>query len=104
MATFPLKTSCMLTYHASYTTDADVIVGTVLDFTGTVAYGESLDDARRNLASALRDMAETNLLMGEPLPIPNPDVSDENAELEEPIYLVLETGHQLTTTVAATDP
>lgn len=41
-----------------------------MDFPGTIAFGSSLEEARKNLASALRDMAETNLLKGEPLPIP----------------------------------
>ncbi|MDA1230529.1 MAG: hypothetical protein O2856_07130 [Planctomycetota bacterium] len=44
-------------------------------------------------------MAETNLLKGEPLPIPNPCLSEEDAELEEPIYLLLQVGQQLSMTV-----
>ena len=48
-----------------------------------------LDEARENLAGALRDMAETNLLRGEPLPVPDPIRFDSRAELDEPIYLVL---------------
>jgi hypothetical protein len=39
------------------------------------------------LAAALRDMAETNLLRGEALPIPDAERSHPQAELEEPIYL-----------------
>ncbi len=66
-----------------------------MDFPGTVSFGNTLDEARANLAGALRDMAETNLLRGEPLPIPNAACSDQLAELEEPIYLLLQAGHQI---------
>jgi predicted RNase H-like HicB family nuclease len=52
-----------------------------------VSFGRSLDEARENLAGALRDMAETNLLRGEPLPIPDPSRSDPQADLDEPIHL-----------------
>jgi predicted RNase H-like HicB family nuclease len=54
----------MLTYKSSYKWSDAIVLGAVLDFPGTIAYGNSLDDARRNLASALRDMADTNLLKG----------------------------------------
>jgi predicted RNase H-like HicB family nuclease len=85
----------MLTYTSSYKTIDGVLIGTVLDFPGTVAYGTSLDEARQNLATALRDMAETSLLKGEPLPVADPAVTDADAELEEPIHLMLQTGQQL---------
>jgi predicted RNase H-like HicB family nuclease len=91
----------MLTYQSSYKTVDGVVLGSVLDFPGTIAYGESLDEARCNLASALRDMAETNLLKGESLPIPDPTVSDVDADLEEPMHLILQTGHQVSMTVGA---
>jgi hypothetical protein len=65
------------------------------------AFGNTLDEARANLAGALRDMAETNLLRGEPLPVPDPARADAQADLEEPIYLVLHTGQQLSRHVAA---
>jgi hypothetical protein len=41
------------------------------------------------LASALVDMAETNLLMGEALPLPDPNCTSPDADLEEPIHLLL---------------
>ena len=75
----------MLTYKSSYKWSDAIVLGSVLDFPGTIAYADSLDEARRNLASALRDMAETNLLKGEPLPIPDPSATDRDADLEEPI-------------------
>jgi hypothetical protein len=34
-------------------------------------------------------MAETNLLQGEPLPQPAPDATDPDADLKEPIHLLL---------------
>ena len=72
----------MLTYRSSYKWTEGIALGSVLDFPGTIAYGNSLDEARQNLATALRDMAETNLLKGEALPIPDPTASDSDADLE----------------------
>jgi predicted RNase H-like HicB family nuclease len=77
----------VLTYKSSYQWSDAIVMGEVLDFPGTIAYGQSLEEARRNLASALRDMAETNLLQGEPLPIPDPTRTKDDAALEEPIHL-----------------
>lgn len=91
----------MLTYKSSYKTQGGITLGEVLDFPGTVAYGNSLEEARANLASALRDMAETNLLKGESLPTPQPELTDDDAELEEPIYLILQAGSHISTTVGA---
>ena len=79
----------MLTYKAAYTLTDGVYIGEVLDFPGTVTYGRSMEEARGNLSSALRDMAETNLLSGEPLPLPNSTCTDPDADIEEPIYLLL---------------
>jgi predicted RNase H-like HicB family nuclease len=69
--------------------------GEVLDFPGTITAGRDLDEARRLLASALIDMAETNLMHGEPLPLPDPTVSDPESDLEEPIHLVLTAAHRV---------
>jgi len=90
-----LEFKTMLTYKASYTLTEEVYLGEVLDFPGTVACGNTLDEARRNLADALLDMAETNLIRGEPLPLPDSSKTQEEADIEEPIYLLLRTGHQL---------
>ncbi len=62
----------------------------VLDFPGVITYGSDLGEARRALSSALVDMAETNLLKGEPLPQPDPTCTDPEADLEEPVYLLLQ--------------
>ena len=92
----------MLTYKAAYKVEDGVFLGEVLDFPGTVACGSTMDEARENLAAALVDMAETNLLRAEPLPVPNPTRTDQAAHLEEPIHLVLQAGHRLSVSAAAT--
>ncbi len=94
----------MLTYKSSYKWSDGTVLGEVLDFPGTIAYGNSLDEVRCNLSSALRDMAETNLLKGEPLPIPDPTKTDADADLEEPIHLVLQVGQHVAMTVGAAAP
>ena len=77
----------MLTYKAMYKFLDQGVHAEVLDFPGTITFGENLVEARRLLASALVDMAETNLLHGEPLPKPNPTCTDPEADLEEPLHL-----------------
>lgn len=79
----------MLTYKAMYKFLESGVHGEVLDFPGTISFAENLDKARRSLANALVEMSETNLLRGESLPIPNPSLSDPEADLEEPIHLIL---------------
>jgi predicted RNase H-like HicB family nuclease len=92
----------MLTYKAAYTVEEGVFLGEVLDFPGTVSCGDTLDEARQNLAAALVDMAETNLLQGESLPVPDAARSNSSADVEEPIHLVLQAGHRLSVSVAST--
>ena len=75
----------MLTYKAMYKYLDEGIHAEVLDFPGVISFGSDLEEARRMLASALVDMAETNLINGEPLPLPEPTISDPDADLEEPI-------------------
>lgn len=79
----------MLTYKAMYKFSGEAVHGEVLDFAGVITCGKNLDETRRLLASALVDMAETNLSLGESLPIPNSTLTDAEADLEEPIHLVL---------------
>ena len=57
----------MLTYRAMYKYLDKGVHAEVLDFPGVITCGENLEEARRLLASALVDMAETNLLHGESL-------------------------------------
>ena len=79
----------MLTYKAMYKYLDEGVHAEVLDFPGVITSGTSLEETRQLLASALVDMAETNLLKGEPLPQPDPTCTDPDADLEEPIYLLL---------------
>jgi predicted RNase H-like HicB family nuclease len=76
----------------------------VLDFPGVITFGENLEEARRMLASALVDMAETNLLHGEPLPCPDPTCSDLDADIEEPIHLLLTAASRIAFVPQATTP
>lgn len=79
----------MLTYKAMYKFLDEGVHAEVLDFPGAITSAGTLDEARRLLADALTEMAETNLLQGEPLPVPDPSVTDPAADLEEPIHLML---------------
>ncbi len=94
----------MLVYKSAYRWEDGVCLGEVLDFPGTVSFGRTLDEARASLAGALRDVAETNLLRGEPLPIPEANRTDPVADLEEPTDVVLQSGKQSPQHVAATTP
>jgi len=85
----------MLTYKAMYKYVQGGVHAEVLDFPGTISFGRDLEDARQHLASALVDMAETNLLAGEPLPTPDANASDPEADLEEPIHLLLTAASQV---------
>ncbi len=76
----------MLTYKAMYKFLESGVHAEVLDFPGTITYGDTLSAARQLLASALIDMAETALSFGEPLPRPDPSRTDPNADVEEPIH------------------
>ncbi len=85
----------MLTYKAMYKYVQGGVHAEVLDFPGTISFGRDLEDARQHLASALVDMAETNLLAGEALPKPDPGISDPESDLEEPIHLLLTAASQV---------
>lgn len=73
----------------------DGVHGEVLDFPGVITCGKNLAEARRLLAGALIDMSESFLLEGEALPVPNSNVSNEDSDLEEPIYLILNASSQV---------
>lgn len=79
----------MLTYKAMYKYLDEGVHAEVLDFPGVITVGQTLEEARRLLASALVDMAETAWLHGESLPQPDPSCSDPEADIEEPIHLLL---------------
>jgi predicted RNase H-like HicB family nuclease len=86
----------MLTYKAMYKYLDNGVHAEVLDFPGTISCGADIEEARRMLASALVDMAETNLMQGESLPLPNPMLTDPDADLEEPIHLFLKAAFRVT--------
>jgi predicted RNase H-like HicB family nuclease len=79
----------MITYRAMYKFLDDGVHAEVLDFPGVISCGRDLDEARRLLRSALADMAEVALQAGEPLPQPSSSATDAEADLEEPIHLLL---------------
>ena len=85
----------MLIYKAMYKFFDESIHAEVLDFPSVITFSTNLPDARQLLASALVDMAETNLIQGEPLPQPDPSCTDPEADLEEPIYLLLTATHRV---------
>ena len=79
----------MLTYKSAFVAVSEGIHVGVLDFPGVITWGRSLEEAHRSLASALVDMAEASLLRGEPLTQPDPTYMDPDADLEEPIHLII---------------
>ncbi len=76
----------MPTYRAMFKFVEEGVHAEVLDFPGVITCGATLDAARSLLHGALVDVAETNLLHGEPLPTPDPASTSEEADLEEPIH------------------
>ncbi|MDG4551218.1 MAG: hypothetical protein P9F19_19165 [Candidatus Contendobacter sp.] len=78
----------MLTYKAMYKFVEGGVHAEALDFPGVITCAENLPEARRLLASALVDMAETCLLLGESLPRPDATRTDPQADIEEPIYFM----------------
>jgi predicted RNase H-like HicB family nuclease len=86
----------MFTYKASFVEIPEGFHAEVVDFPGVITFGKDLDDARRSLASALEDMAETNVLLGEALPLPDPSRTNPDADIEEPIYLLLTAANRVT--------
>ena len=86
----------MLTYRAMYKNVDGGVHAEVLDFPGVITSGTTLEEAREMLASALVDVAETNLAMGEPLPRPDPSATSSESDLEEPIHLILTAASRVT--------
>lgn len=75
---------------------SDGVHAEVLDFPGVMSCAGTLEDARRMLQGALVDMAETALLTGVALPIPDPSRSDPSSGLEEPIHLIIQAATRIT--------
>lgn len=87
----------MFVYKAMYKfLEEGGVHGEILDFPGVITWGADLEETRRLLASALTDMAETNLMHSEPLPQPDPALTDPDADLEEPIHLLLTAATRVT--------
>jgi predicted RNase H-like HicB family nuclease len=86
----------MLSYRAAYRFLVDGVHGEVLDFPGVLTCGRDLEEARNLLAGALVDMAETNLMLGEALPTPDLEIADSEADLVEPIHLILNASAKFT--------
>jgi predicted RNase H-like HicB family nuclease len=79
----------MLVYKASYRYLDEGVHGEVVDFPGVITFGRNIKETRHLLSGALVDMAETNILMGEALPVPNAKLRNPDADFEEPIHLIL---------------
>jgi predicted RNase H-like HicB family nuclease len=79
----------MLQYKAGYKFVEGGVHAQVLDFPAAITCGSDIEEARRLLGVALIDVAETLFEQGQPLPQPNPQISDINMDIEEPIYLHL---------------
>ncbi len=79
----------MLTYRAMYKFLPDGVHAEVMDFPGAITCAASLDEARELLGSALADMAEECIRLGEALPEGDPTVTDPESDLEEPIHLLV---------------
>ncbi len=94
----------MFTYKAMYKYVGDDVHAEVLDFPGVITFGRNLEEARRMLASALVDMAEATLLQGEPLPHPDPSCSSPDADIEEPVHLLLTAASHIAVVPQRTTP
>jgi predicted RNase H-like HicB family nuclease len=79
----------MLQYKAGYKFVSGGVHARVVDFPAVITCAADLTEARRLLASALLDVAETRLEFGQSLPAPNPQATDPEMDFEEPIYLHL---------------
>ncbi len=79
----------MIRYKAGYKYVATGVHAQVLDFPAAITCAGDLDGARQLLAVALVDVAEAAVESGEPLPTPDPSVTDPEMDIEEPIYLHL---------------
>ena len=75
----------MLRYKAGYKFVEGGVHAQVLDFPSAITCGADLAEARHLLGVALIDMAETCSELGQPWPQPNPQASDGEMDIEEPI-------------------
>jgi hypothetical protein len=85
----------MLQYKAGYKFVAGGVHAQVVDFPAVITCAADLTEARRSLATALLDVAETRLELGQSLPTPNAHISDPEMDFEEPIYLHLSASSEI---------
>lgn len=90
----------MLRYKAGYKVVDGGVHAQVLDFPAVITCAADLAEARRLLTTALLDVAETRLELGQSLPAPNPSVTDPDMDVEEPIYLHLSASSDVVETPA----
>jgi len=90
----------MLRYKAGYKFVEGGVHAQVLDFPAAITCASDLTEARRLLAAALLDVAETRLGLGQALPMPNPHVTDPEIDIEEPVYLHLSASSEVEQTPA----
>jgi predicted RNase H-like HicB family nuclease len=85
----------MLRYRVAFymsKTLGGMVVAEALDFPGAVSQGFDLPDARLMIASAMEDLAQLLLEEGKPLPVPDPAVTDADADLIELVPLSVHVG------------
>src|SRR5438445_8016436 len=80
-----IEFNLMIRHKAGYKYVASGVHAQVFDFPAAITCANDLPDARRLLAIALLDAAETATELGVPLPIPNPAVTNSEMDIEEPI-------------------
>ncbi len=79
----------MLRYKAGYKYVPTGVHAQVIDFPAAITFAADLGGARQALVIALIDVAETAMEYGQPLPVPDPNASNPEMDIEEPIYLHL---------------
>ena len=90
----------MLQYKAGYRFVDGGVHAQVVDFPAVITCATDLTEARRLLTSALLDVAQTRLELGQSLPTPNPHATDPAMDFEEPIYLHLSASSEVDQTPA----
>lgn len=88
-------TDTVLKYHAAFYVPPKtekMVVAKVLDFPGALSQGFDLADARAMIKSALEELGEVYLEEGRPLPKPDPEAHDPEADFIELIPLAVTAG------------
>jgi predicted RNase H-like HicB family nuclease len=90
----------MLRYKAGYKFVEGQVHAQLVDFPAVITCASDLTEARRLLAAALLDVAQTRLEHGQSLPMPDPMATDPEMDIEEPIYLHLSASSEVIETPA----